>query len=53
MMIAFTSLPAFVTMVLRGMPNVWRGRHRLLSSLERNQPHCSPPSLPQLPSRAW
>ena len=30
MMIAFTSLPAFVTMVLRGMPNVWRGRHRLL-----------------------
>jgi hypothetical protein len=30
MMIAFTYLPAFVTIVFRGMPNVWRGRHRLL-----------------------
>ena len=30
MMIAFTSLPGFVTMVFRGMPNVWRGRHRLI-----------------------
>jgi Transposase DDE domain len=30
MMIAFTSLPGFVTMVFRGMPTVWRGRHRLL-----------------------
>jgi hypothetical protein len=30
MMIAFTYLPGFVTMVLRGMPNVWRGRHRLI-----------------------
>ena len=30
MMIAFTYLPGFVTLVLRGMPNVWRGRHRLL-----------------------
>ena len=30
MMIAFTSLPGFVTLVLRGMPNGWRGRHRLL-----------------------
>jgi Transposase DDE domain len=30
MLIAFTSLPGFVTMVLRGMPTVWRGRHRLL-----------------------
>jgi len=30
MMIAFTSLPGFVTLVFRGMPNVWRGRHRLL-----------------------
>src|SRR6266851_4989434 len=30
MRIAFTSLPGFVTIVLRGMPNVWRGRHRLL-----------------------
>jgi hypothetical protein len=30
MMIAFTYLPSFVTMVFRGMPNVWRGRHRLI-----------------------
>src|SRR5256712_11603980 len=30
MMIAFTYLPGFVTLVLRGRPNVWRGRHRLL-----------------------
>ena len=30
MTIALTSLPSFVTMVLRGMPIVWRGRHRLL-----------------------
>jgi Transposase DDE domain len=30
MMIAFTYLPGFVTMVFRGMPNVWRGRHRLI-----------------------
>jgi hypothetical protein len=30
MLIAFTSLPGFVTMVLRGMPTVWRGRHRLI-----------------------
>ena len=30
MMIAFTYLPGFVTMVLRGMPLVWRGRHRLI-----------------------
>jgi hypothetical protein len=30
MRIVFTSLPGFVTIVLRGMPNVWRGRHRLL-----------------------
>ena len=30
MLLAFTSLPGFVTMVLRGMPTVWRGRHRLL-----------------------
>ena len=30
MLIAFTSLPGFVTMVFRGMPTVWRGRHRLL-----------------------
>ena len=29
-MIAFTDLPSFVTVVWRGMPNVWRGRHRLL-----------------------
>ena len=28
--IAFTSLPGFVTMVSRGMPTVWRGRHRLI-----------------------
>jgi hypothetical protein len=30
LLMAFTSLPAFVTVVLRGMPTVWRGRHRLL-----------------------
>ena len=30
MMIAFTYLPGFVTLVFRGMPTVWRGRHRLL-----------------------
>ena len=30
MLIAFTYLPSFVTVVLRGMPNVWRSRHRLM-----------------------
>jgi hypothetical protein len=30
MMIAFTYLPGFVTLVFRGMPTVWRGRHRLI-----------------------
>jgi hypothetical protein len=30
MLIAFTSLPGFVTLVFHGMPTVWRGRHRLL-----------------------
>lgn len=30
MMIAFTYLPGFVTLVFRGMPIVWRGRHRLV-----------------------
>ena len=30
MMMAFTSLPGCVTRVLRGMPTVWRGRHRRL-----------------------
>lgn len=30
MLIAFTSLPGAVTMVFRGMPTVWRGRHRLI-----------------------
>lgn len=30
MMMAFTYLPSFVTMVFRGMPTVWRGRHRLI-----------------------
>jgi hypothetical protein len=30
MLIAFTYLPGFVTLVFRGMPTVWRGRHRLL-----------------------
>ena len=30
MMLAFTYLPAFVTLVFRGMPTVWRGRHRLI-----------------------
>jgi hypothetical protein len=28
MLLAFTSLPGFVTLVFRGMPTVWRGRHR-------------------------
>jgi hypothetical protein len=30
MMIAFTYLPGFVTLVFRGMPTVWRGRHRFI-----------------------
>jgi Transposase DDE domain len=30
MMMAFTYLPNFVTVVFRGMPTVWRGRHRFL-----------------------
>src|SRR2546423_10365166 len=30
MLIAFTYLPGFVTLVCRGMPTVWRGRHRLI-----------------------
>jgi hypothetical protein len=30
MMMACTYLPGFVTVVFRGMPTVWRGRHRLL-----------------------
>jgi hypothetical protein len=30
MLMAFTYLPGFVSMVFRGMPTVWRGRHRLL-----------------------
>ena len=30
MLIAFTYLPGLVTLVFRGMPTVWRGRHRLL-----------------------
>src|SRR5437773_4448734 len=30
MLITFTSLPGFVTLVLHGMPTVWRGRHRLI-----------------------
>ena len=30
MLVAFTYLPVFVTMVFRGMPTVWRGRHRLI-----------------------
>jgi hypothetical protein len=30
MMLAFTYLPGFVTVVFRGMPTVWRGRHRLI-----------------------
>ncbi len=30
MLVAFTYLPGFVTMVFRGMPTVWRGRHRLI-----------------------
>ena len=30
MLIAFTYLPGFVTLVFRGMPTVWRSRHRLI-----------------------
>jgi hypothetical protein len=30
MMMAFTYLPGFVTVVFRGMPTVWRGRHRFI-----------------------
>jgi hypothetical protein len=30
MLMAFTYLPGFVTMVFRGMPTVWRSRHRLI-----------------------
>ena len=30
MLMAFTYLPGFVTLVFRGMPTVWRGRHRLV-----------------------
>jgi hypothetical protein len=30
MMLAFTYLPGFVPLVFRGMPTVWRGRHRLI-----------------------
>ena len=30
MLMAFTYLPGFVTIVFRGMPTVWRGRHRLI-----------------------
>jgi hypothetical protein len=29
-MMAFTYLPGFVTLVFRGMPTIWRGRHRLI-----------------------
>ena len=30
LLMAFTYLPAFVTLVFHGMPTVWRGRHRLI-----------------------
>jgi hypothetical protein len=30
MMVVFTYLPGFVTVLFRGMPGVWRGRHPLL-----------------------
>ena len=30
MLMAFTYLPGFVTLVFRGMPTVWRGRQRLI-----------------------
>src|SRR5215469_8435712 len=30
MLMTFTYLPGFVTLVFRGMPTVWRGRHRLI-----------------------
>jgi hypothetical protein len=35
MLIAFTYLPGFVTMVFRGMPTVWRGRHRLIGDVSQ------------------
>jgi hypothetical protein len=30
MMRVFTYLPSFATVVCRGLPTVWRGRHRFL-----------------------
>ena len=30
MLLAFTSLPGFVTRICRGLPTVWRGRHRFI-----------------------
>ena len=29
-MITITYLPLFVTMLFRGMPGIWKGRHRLI-----------------------
>jgi len=42
MLIAFTYLPGFVTMVFRGMPMVWRGRHRLIFCWLLFMPAVSP-----------
>ena len=38
MLIAFTYLPGFVSMVFRGMPTVWRGRHRLILGFQALAP---------------
>ena len=42
MIMAFTYLPGFVTLVFRGMPTVWRGRHRLLRGWLLCRPAGSP-----------
>ena len=42
MLIAFPYLPGCVTMVFRGMPTVWRGRHRLIFCWLLFMPAVSP-----------
>ena len=42
MLIAFTSVPGFVTLVWRGMPTVWRGRHRRICCGLSCMPAVSP-----------
>ena len=61
MLIAFTYLPGFVTLVFRGMPTVWRGRHRLIFCWLICMPAVSPgrQTLEEMarwtpaPSTAW